>query len=142
MAVITIQCRLQAKEETLRYLWNLMIEQNTLLVSEILEKIKTHRELDTWIAQGYIPVTAIDKIAKQLKQQPKYSEMPGRFGNSAETLVKEINKSWFAVQRKKRNKIWGQKRWLTILKSEQELLESTNLSLSELLYIHKINVAN
>ena len=57
MAVITIQCLLQATEKTLRYLWNLMIEQNTLLVSEILEGIRTHRELDTWIAQGYIPVT-------------------------------------------------------------------------------------
>ncbi|MEL6986886.1 MAG: type V CRISPR-associated protein Cas12k [Bacteroidota bacterium] len=132
MTVITIQCLLQAKEETLCYLWNLMIKKNTLLVSEILERIRTHRELDTWIAQGYIPVTAIDKIAKQLKQQPKYSEMPGRFCTSAETLVKDIYKSWFAVQRKKRNKLWGKKRWLTIIKSEQELLEATNLSLPEL----------
>lgn len=132
MTVITIQCSLKASEETLYYLWNLMTEQNTLLVNEILEKIKTHRELDTWIVQKYPPVKAIDKIAKQLKQQPKYKKMPGRFGTSAETLVKEINKSWFAVQSKKRNQIWGKKRWLTILKSEQELLEATKLSLSEL----------
>lgn len=132
MAVISIQCLLQATEETLRYLWNLMTEQNTILVSEILERIRTHPELDTWIAQGYIPVTAIDEIVKQLKQQPKYAEMPGRFGNSAETLIKEINKSWFAVQQKKRNKIWGKKRWLTTIKSEPELLEATNLSLPEL----------
>ena len=132
MTVITIQCLLQAKEETLCYLWNLTIEQNTLLVSEILERIRTHPELYTWIAQGYIPVTAIDEIAKQLKQQKKYEGMPGRFSTSAETLVKDIYKSWFAVQRKKRNRIWGKKRWLTILKSEQELLEATNLSLSEL----------
>ena len=132
MAVISIQCLLQATEETLRYLWNLMTEQNTLLVSETLERIRTHPELDTWIAQGYIPVKAIDKIAKQLKQQHKYAEMPGRFGTSAETLVKDIYKSWFAVQRKKRNKLWGKKRWLIILKSEPELLEATNLSLSRL----------
>lgn len=118
MAVISIQCLLQATEETLRYLWNLMTEQNTLLVSEILERIRTHPELDTWITQGYIPVTAINKIAKQLKQKPKYDEMPGRFSNSAETLVKDIYKSWFAVQKKKRNRLWGKKRWLTILKSE------------------------
>ena len=132
MAVISIQCLLKAPEETLRYLWNLMIEQNTLLVSEILERIRTHPELDTWIAQGYIPVTAINEIAKKLKQQHKYSEMPGRFSTSAETLVKEINKSWFAVQQKKRRKIWGKKRWLEIIKSEPELLEATNLSLPEL----------
>lgn len=109
-----------------------MIEQNTLLVSEILERIRTHQELDIWIAQGYIPVTAINEIAKQIKQKPKYNGMPGRFSISAETLVKDINKSWFAVQRKKRNKIWGKKRWLAILKSEQELLQASNLSLPEL----------
>ena len=58
--------------------------------------------------------------------------MPGRFSNSAETLVKEIYKSWFAVQRKKRNSLWGKQRWLAMLKSEQELLEQTGLSLPEL----------
>ena len=94
------------------------------MVSEILERIRTHQELDAWIAQGYIPVTAINEIAKELKQQPKYKGMPGRFSTSAETLVKEINKSWFAVQKKKRNKIFGKKRWLTIIKSEQKLLEA------------------
>ena len=132
MAVITIQCILRAREDTLCYLWNLMTKKNTLLVSEILERIRTHPELDTWIAQEYIPAKAIDTISKQLKQQREYNEMPGRFGTSAETLVKDTYKSWFAVQRNNRNKLWGKKRWLTILKSEQELLKVTKLSLSEL----------
>ncbi|MDJ0596664.1 MAG: type V CRISPR-associated protein Cas12k [Pleurocapsa sp. MO_226.B13] len=127
-----VQCRLKTTEETLRYLWNLMTEQNTLLVNEILERIRTHRELDAWLAQGNIPVAAINKIAKQLKQHPKYKEMPGRFSTSAETLVKGTYKSWFTNHRETRNKIWGKKRWLGILKSEQELLEVTNLSLCEL----------
>ncbi|MEM7593085.1 MAG: type V CRISPR-associated protein Cas12k [Cyanobacteria bacterium P01_A01_bin.83] len=127
-----VQCRLKTTEETLRYLWNLMTEQNTLLVNEILERIRTHKELDAWLAQGYIPVAAINKIAKQLKQHPKYKGMPGRFSTSAETLVKSTYKSWFTNHRETRNKIWGKKRWLRILKSEQELLEVTNLSLCEL----------
>jgi hypothetical protein len=73
-----------------------------------------------------------NEIAQQLKQQPKYDEMPGRFNTSAETLVKEIYKSWFAIQRKKTKQLWDKKRWLKLLKSEQELLEATNLSLSQL----------
>ena len=132
MAVITIRCRLQAKEETLHYLWKLMTEQNTLLVSEILEQIGTHLELDRWLAQGYIPVETIKKIANNLKQDPKFKGMPGRFSDSAERLAKEIYKSWFAVQRKKRRSLWGKKRWLAMLKSERELLEATGLSLPQL----------
>ncbi len=102
MTVITIQCRLQAQEETLRHLWRLMVEQNTLLVSKTLEQITIHSELDLWLAQGYIPSETIKEIVKQLKKQSKFQGMPGRFSNSAETLVKEIYKSWFAVQRRKR----------------------------------------
>ncbi|MDJ0634396.1 MAG: type V CRISPR-associated protein Cas12k [Xenococcaceae cyanobacterium MO_188.B29] len=132
MTVITIQCRLQAQEETLRHLWRLMVEQNTLLVSKTLEQITIHSELDLWLAQGYIPSETIKEIVKQLKKQSKFQGMPGRFSNSAETLVKEIYKSWFAVQRRKRNLLWGKKRWLTMLKSEQELLEQTGLTLPQL----------
>jgi hypothetical protein len=111
MAIISIQCSLIAKEETLRYLWNLMMEQNTLLVTETLEHIRTHPQLDLWLAQGYIPAETIKKIVIELKQQPKFRGMPGRFSTSAETLVQEIYKSWFAVQRKKRNSLLGKKRW-------------------------------
>lgn len=132
MSVITIQCRLQAQEETLRHLWIMMVEQNTLLVSQILEHIKSHPELDLWLERGYISDETIKEIVKNLKQQPKYHRMPGRFSNSAETLVKEIYKSWFAVQRMKKNLLWGKTRWLTMLKSEQELLEQTGLTLPQL----------
>jgi hypothetical protein len=132
MAIISIQCSLIAKEETLRYLWNLMMEQYTLLVTETLEHMRTHPQLDLWLAQGYIPAETIKKIVIELKQQPKFRGMPGRFSTSAETLVQEIYKSWFAVQRKKRNSLLGKKRWLAILKSEQELLEQTGLTLAQL----------
>ena len=132
MAIITVQCRLQAKEETLRYLWKLMIEKNTALIGAVLENIKTHPELDRWLSQGYISAETIKKIVKDLKQQPEFQEMPSRFSTSAETLVKEIYKSWFAVQRKKRNSLWGKKRWLAMLKSEQQLLEQTGLTLPQL----------
>ena len=132
MAIITIQCRLQAQAETLRYLWRLMTEQNSLLVNEILEHLNSSPELNQWLSQGYISAETIKKIVKQLKQQPKYDGMPCRFSDSAETLVKDIYKSWFAIQRNKRNRMWGKKRWLAMIKSEQELLEQTGLSLPQL----------
>ncbi len=132
MAIITIQCRLQAEEETLQYLWSLMVEQNTLLVNQVLEHIRTHPEIDLWLARGYISAETVKNIVKEIKQQPKFQGMPSCFKTSAETLVKEIYKSWFAVQRKKRNLLWAKKRWLAMLKSEPELLEQTGLTLPQL----------
>ena len=132
MTIITVQCRLQAKEETLRYLWQLMVENNTPLVTEILETIRTDPELEQWISQGSIPAKAIEGIVKNLKQQPKFQGMPGRFSNSAKSLVKQIYKSWFAIQQKKRRRLFGKKRWLAMLKSEQELLNETGLTLQQL----------
>ena len=132
MTIITVQCRLQAKEETLRYLWQLMVEKNTLLVNEILEAIRINPELEQWLDQGSIPATAIKLIVKNLKHQPKFQGMPGRFSDSAENLVKQIYKSWFTIQRKKRRRLFGKKRWLSMLKSEQELLNETGLALPQL----------
>ncbi len=132
MALETVQCRLQAPEETLKYLWKLMSERNTPLVNQTLETIRTNSEINKWISQGYIPNETIGKIIKNLKQQPEYKGMPGRFYDSAEKLVKEVYESWFAIQLKKRISLKGKKRWLAMLKSEEELLQETSLSLSEL----------
>ena len=132
MAIITLQCRLKAEEKTLKYLWELGTTQNTIFISEILEQIATHPEIQSWLDEGYIPSTAIDKIANDLKKQDRYKGMAARPTTSAKTLVKEIYKSWFAVQENKRNRLWGKKRWLSIIKSESDLLEVAGLSLAEL----------
>jgi IS605 OrfB family transposase len=132
MGIITIQCRLQAEEETLRYLWTLMVEKNTLLLNQTLETIRTAPELGQWLSQGSIRATTMREIVKNLKQQPKFQGMPGRFADSAERLVKQIYKSWFAGQRNKRRSLFGKKRWLAMLRSEQELLEETGLTLQQL----------
>lgn len=132
MAIITVQCRLQAEEKTLKYLWELGTTQNTTFVSEILEQIATHPDIQSWLLEGYIPTTAIDKIASELKKQERYKSMAARPTTSATTLVKETYKSWFAIQGNKRRRLWGKKRWLLIIKSESELLEAANLSLPEL----------
>ncbi|MDJ0903736.1 MAG: type V CRISPR-associated protein Cas12k [Xenococcus sp. MO_188.B8] len=102
------------------------------MVNEILETIKSHPDLKQWLDRGSIPATAIKLIVKNLKQQPKFQGMPGRFFDSAERLVKQIYKSWFAVQLKKRLRLFGKKRWLAMLKSERELLNETGFALPQL----------
>ena len=92
MAIITVQCRLQAKEKTLKYLWELGTTQNTVFISEILQQIATHPEMQSWLDKGYIPSTAIDEIANQIKKQDRYKQMAARPTTSAKTLVKETYK--------------------------------------------------
>ena len=132
MTIITVQCRLQAKEETLRHLWKLMVEKNTPLVTEILETIRIHPELEQWLSQGSIPATLIKQIVQNLKHQPMFQGTPGRFYDSAGRLVKQIYESWFAIQQNKRRRLFDKKRWLAMLKSEQELLNETGLTLQQL----------
>lgn len=132
MAFKTIQCRLQTSEKTLQYLWTLMSEKNTPLINQTLETIRINPELNTWISQGYIPNETIEAIINSFKQQPEYKGTPSIFYHSAEMLVKEVYQSWFAVQLKKRLSLKGKKRWLAMLRSEEELLHETSLSLPEL----------
>ncbi|MEH2400627.1 hypothetical protein [Nostoc sp.] len=42
MSIITIQCRLIGDENSLRLLWELMVEKNTPLINELLEQLAKH----------------------------------------------------------------------------------------------------
>ena len=44
----------------------------------------------------------------------------------------QVYQSWFEIQLKKRISLKGKKRWLAMLKSEEELLQKTNLTLPQL----------
>ena len=87
MSIITIQCRLVAKEETLRHLWELMTQKNTLLINEVLEQIGNHPELEEWIQKGKLPTGQVKTLCNSLKTDLRFSGQPGRFYSSAISLV-------------------------------------------------------
>src|ERR671932_173392 len=125
MSVITVQCQLKAPEESLRHLWSLMVEKNTLLVNELLNQINTHPDLDNWLQAGNITADVIEGLCKNLRAESRFQDMPGRFANAAENLVKYIYKSWFALQEKQRFRLQRKQHWLSMLRSDLELeLES------------------
>src|SRR4028118_1082079 len=101
MTIITIQCRLVAKEETRRHLWELMTQKNTLLVNELLQQLQTHPNREDWLLEGKIPAKVIKGLYESLRAESRFQDMPGRFANAAENLVKYIYKSWFALQEKR-----------------------------------------
>jgi hypothetical protein len=129
MSVITIQCRLVAKEETLRHLWELMTQKNTPLINELLEQIGKHPDLEGWIQKGKLPIGLVKMLCNSLKTDLRFSGQPGRFYSSAITLVDYIYKSWLALQQRRQRQISGKERWLSMLKSDDELEKDCNCSL-------------
>jgi len=132
MTIITIQCRLVAEEETLRHLWEMMVEKNTLLVNELLQQLRTHPNMEDWLLEGEIPAKVIKGLYESLRAESRFQDMPGRFANAAENLVKYIYKSWFALQEKRIRTLQRKQRWFSLLKSDLELEQESGLSLEKL----------
>ncbi|NEO27237.1 MAG: hypothetical protein F6K03_10155, partial [Kamptonema sp. SIO4C4] len=132
MSQITIQCRLVASEATRRYLWRLMAEQNTPLIRELLQQIGEHPDFETWRQQGKLPKGFIKQRCDALKTNSCYSNQPSRFYSSAIALINYIYKSWFKVQQRLQRQLEGQQRWLSMLKSDEDLIQENNCSLDTL----------
>jgi IS605 OrfB family transposase len=129
MSLITIQCRLVAKEETLRYLWELMAQKNTPLINELLAQLGEHPDFETWMKKGKLPAGLIKALCNSLKTDPRFIVQPGRFYTSATTLVEYIYESWLALQQRRQRQIEGKERWLSLLKSDGELQEESGCTL-------------
>jgi hypothetical protein len=129
MSQITIQCRLVASESTRRYIWQLMAEKNTPLINEILWQINHHPDFEQWQSQGKLPAIIVSQLCQSLKINSLYAEQPSRFYLSVIKLVNYIYKSWFKLQQRRKRKLERQERWLSMLKSDTELLKECDCSL-------------
>ncbi|MBD2200895.1 hypothetical protein H6G08_34590 [Calothrix anomala FACHB-343] len=89
MSVITIQCRLVAEEDTLRQLWELMVEKNTPLINELLAQVGKHPEFETWLEKGKIPTEFLKTLVNSLKTQEVVEEKVTKI---TETLTKAKHK--------------------------------------------------
>jgi hypothetical protein len=132
MAQKTIQCRLVAPVETRQYLWTLAAEKNTPLINAIIQGIVTHEDFETWRIKGRHPADVVTKLCKSLKTEAPFSGQPSRFYASAEKAVNYIFKSWFTLQRRLQQQTSGKQTWLTILKSDDELVELCGHALEDI----------
>lgn len=128
----TIQCRLVASELTRKLVWELMAEKNTPLINEILWKINNHADFKQWQSKGRLPKTIVSEVCKSLKADSLYSGQPSRFYLSVIKLVNYIYKSWLKLQQRRQRKLEGQEYWLSMLKSDTELLKEAECSLDVL----------
>ena len=129
MSQITIQCRLVASEDTRKLIWHLMAEKNTPLINEILSSINNHPDFKKWQSKGKLPSSLVSDLCKSLKTDPLYAGQPSRFYLSVTKLVDYIYKSWLKLQQRRQRKLEGQERWLSMLKSDTELLKECECSL-------------
>ncbi|MBD2515176.1 hypothetical protein H6G93_09175 [Nostoc sp. FACHB-973] len=132
MSQITIQCRLVASESSRHQLWKLMAELNTPLINELLHRVNQHPEFETWRQKGKHPTGVVKELCEPLKTDPHFIGQPGRFYTSAIALVNYIYKSWFALMKRSQYQLEGKIRWLEMLNSDVELVESSGVSLDSL----------
>ncbi|MEH1902095.1 MAG: type V CRISPR-associated protein Cas12k [Nostoc sp.] len=132
MSQITIQCRLVASESSRHQLWKLMAELNTPLINELLRQVSQHPEFETWRQKGKHPTSIVKELCEPLKTDPRFIGQPGRFYTSAIALVNYIYKSWFALMKRLQYQLEGKIRWLEMLNSDVELVESSGVSLDSL----------
>lgn len=132
MSVKTIECRIAAKPESLRYLWELMTLKNTPLINELLAQVPNHPDFEEWFEKGTLPQKPIKDLCTPLRKQKPFANQPGRFYSSAIALVHYMFKSWLKVQKKLRQRIEGKLRWLAMLKSDRELEVESGKDLAEI----------
>lgn len=132
MSQITIQCRLVASESSRHQLWKLMAELNTPLINELLRQVSQHPEFETWRQKGKHPTSIVKELCEPLKTDSRFIGQPGRFYASAIALVNYIYKSWFALMKRSQYQLEGKIRWLEMLNSDVELVESSGVSLDSL----------
>ncbi|HEY9625921.1 MAG TPA: type V CRISPR-associated protein Cas12k [Coleofasciculaceae cyanobacterium] len=129
MGFITIQCRLVASKAVRLLLWYLMASKNTPLVNELLKQASQHDDFETWQRKGTVPEKSVQNLCKLLKTHPDFAGQPGRFYTSASLMVIYIYQSWLALQQKRRQRLDGKQRWLSVVKSDIELVRISNCSL-------------
>ncbi len=129
---ITIQCKLIAPESTRHQLWKLMAEKNTPLINELLKQLAEHPDLETWKQKGKIPRGTVKNLCQPLRNNSDFLGQPGRFYSSAISLVEYIYKSWLKLQQRLIFQLKGQERWLSMLRSDAELIAESDCLLEQI----------
>ncbi|PSB34857.1 type V CRISPR-associated protein Cas12k [Chlorogloea sp. CCALA 695] len=132
MSQSTVQCRLIASTSTRQQLWKLMAQLNTPLINEILQQLNKHPDFEKWRKNGKLPSTVVSQLCHPLKTDLRFVGQPSRLYTSAIHVVDYIYKSWLAIHKRLQQQLDGKIRWLEMLNSDAELVETSFCSLEEI----------
>lgn len=132
MSQITIQCRLVASPETRQQIWTLMADRNTPLINTLIEQLSQHPEFENWRQKGKISSAVVSQLCQPLKKDSRFSGQPARLYTSAEHTADYMFKSWLAIQKRLRHKLYYKQRWLGMLKSDEELAQDSGVEIAKI----------
>ena len=131
MSFLTITIRLSADEKTRSYLCKLSLK-HTLLINALHEQVQQHESFDIWQQQRNISCKELELLSKAAISRLQFTELPGRFLTSAIASVRQTCKSWFALQKRRCNKLMGKQRWLQVQERDLELGQTTDFSTNQI----------
>ncbi len=91
-----------------------------------------HPDFEIWKEKGELPQGMVNNLCQPLKTDSRYEGQPGRFYSSAISMVDFVYKSWLKVRKSWTYELKRQERWLSMLKSDEELVKECDLSLKEI----------
>jgi hypothetical protein len=106
-----------------------MANLNTPLINELLGQLGKHPDFENWRQEGKLPTTVVSQLCQPLKTEDRFVGQPSRLYMSAIHVVAYIYKSWLAIQKRLQQQLDGKIRWLEMLNSDAELVETSRCSL-------------
>ncbi|WP_017299645.1 hypothetical protein [Nodosilinea nodulosa] len=120
-----------ASDDTKAYLWSLSVG-STHLCQELNKRISNHELFEDWVQNAEIPDAEIKKIWKELKEGEMFKHIPERFCRSGLLTIQNIYSSWLSGRRKLQDRLKGLEYWLSIVKSDIELVSESGLDIEEI----------
>ena len=120
-----------ASEGAKQFIWQLSVA-STQLCKELNEHICQHPDFETWKRNGCIPSGTLKRLWNVARRKAPYAEMPERFQRSALLRLENIYAGWFKIQEKLLSQLNKLNRWLSIAKSDQELIEISGCELEQI----------
>jgi hypothetical protein len=103
----------------------------TLLVNHLFAEVAKHPHFQEWQSKGTLPRQPIEKLIEEFTVNHP-SPLPSRFCKSAVLMAQYVYKSWFKLQKKRRLRLQGKKRWVEAIESDYELAQTTSFSQEEI----------
>lgn len=129
MTVKTIRCCLCVDEATRKFFWEAMVAY-TLLANHLFAEIAKHPQFPDWQLKGVVPRQPIEELIKEFAATNP-NQLPSRFCTSAVLMTQYVYKSWFKLQKSRRLRLQGKRRWVEAIEHDVELARTTNFSYEE-----------
>lgn len=130
MTIKTIRCCLCVDEATRKFFWEAMVEY-TLLINYLFTEVAKHPQFQEWQLKEAVAQKPIKKLIEEfIADKPDY--LPSRFETSAVRMTQYVYKSWFRLQKRRRLRLEGKKRWVEAIQRDRELAQTTSFSYEEI----------